>query len=58
MWYSLNGWGASLVDGLDTMILMGLDDLSNRSVEHVAKLTFEQVSILSHDRGVLDTPSS
>lgn len=58
MWYSLNGWGASLVDGLDTMILMGLDDLSNRSVEHVAKLTFNKVSILSHDREVLDSPSS
>ena len=39
----MNGWGLSLVDGLDTMILMGLDDMSNRSIGHIRQLKFDQV---------------
>ncbi|EKM55139.1 glycoside hydrolase family 47 protein [Phanerochaete carnosa HHB-10118-sp] len=45
---NFNGWGATLVDGFDTMILMGLDDLTNRSIAHIAKLTFVEVSNSPH----------
>lgn len=41
--HSLNGWGASLVDSLDTMVLMGLDDIVERSLVHVAKLELDKV---------------
>ena len=45
---SLNGWGASLVDSLDTMIIMGLNDITNRSKRHVAQLTFDKVCRLTN----------
>ncbi|KAJ3553416.1 hypothetical protein NM688_g3622 [Phlebia brevispora] len=38
----LGGWGASTVDSLDTMLLMGLDDLYRQATPHVAHLTFDE----------------
>ncbi|PSS29750.1 hypothetical protein PHLCEN_2v2898 [Hermanssonia centrifuga] len=38
----LNGWGATTVDGIDTMVLMGLHEMSNKTVQHVAQLTFDR----------------
>lgn len=40
---SLNGWGASMLDSIDTMILMDFDDLVERSVHHVSQLRLGEV---------------
>lgn len=32
-----------MVDSIDTMVLMGLYELSNKSLTHVAKMTFDEV---------------
>ncbi|CAO3700030.1 unnamed protein product [Rhizopus stolonifer] len=32
---SRNGWGASIFDGLDTIIIMGLEDEYTRAVQHI-----------------------
>ena len=40
---SFNGWGVSLIDSLDTMLLMGLNNITDKTVSHVAALTFDQV---------------
>ena len=40
---SLNGWGATLVDSLDTMVIMGLDDHVRNSMAHVAQMRFDEV---------------
>ena len=49
---SFNGWGVSLVDGLDTMWIMGLHTEFLDSIPIVANMTFalDQVSIsqISH----------
>ncbi|KAI8352831.1 glycoside hydrolase [Choanephora cucurbitarum] len=34
---SRNGWGATIFDALDTMIIMGLDNEYNKALEHVKK---------------------
>ncbi|CDH50953.1 class i alpha-mannosidase [Lichtheimia corymbifera JMRC:FSU:9682] len=39
---SRNGWGASIVDGLDTMLIMGLEDEYNEALEYIAKIDFTQ----------------
>ncbi|KAJ3535184.1 hypothetical protein NM688_g7013 [Phlebia brevispora] len=39
---NFNGWAVSLVDSLDTMMLMGLDDITERATAHIAKLTFDE----------------
>ncbi|KAG2208875.1 hypothetical protein INT47_011015 [Mucor saturninus] len=44
---SRNGWGATIFDALDTMIIMGLDDEYNTALKHVAQV----------DWTVTDTPS-
>ncbi|KAI0747266.1 seven-hairpin glycosidase [Irpex lacteus] len=41
---NLNGWGASLMDSIDTMMLMRLDDLVERSLVHVSKLKLDRNS--------------
>ncbi|KAI9283375.1 glycoside hydrolase [Sporodiniella umbellata] len=41
---SRNGWGASIFDGLDTMIIMGLDDDYNRAVEHIRAVNWSKSS--------------
>ena len=43
--YRLNVWAATLVDGIDTMVLMGLYEFSNNSVAHVARMKFNEVRI-------------
>ena len=40
---SFNGWGVSLVDSLDTMLIMDLDELANTAITHIAQLTFDEV---------------
>ncbi|CDS03956.1 hypothetical protein LRAMOSA06911 [Lichtheimia ramosa] len=35
---SRNGWGASIFDALDTMIIMGLEDEYQRALEHVKSI--------------------
>jgi hypothetical protein len=35
-----NGWGATIVDSLSTMLIMGLDDLYKQGVKHVAHVDF------------------
>ncbi|RCH84871.1 hypothetical protein CU097_000328, partial [Rhizopus azygosporus] len=37
---SRNGWGASIFDGLDTMIIMGLEEEYNRALEHIKKVNW------------------
>lgn len=44
----LNSWAATLVDGFDTMIIMGLDDLTRRSIPHIANMTFDAVSVCTN----------
>ena len=41
--FSLNGWGATLLDRIDTMILLRLDDLVEKSIIHVSKLKLDRV---------------
>ncbi|KAG7095365.1 hypothetical protein E1B28_006124 [Marasmius oreades] len=35
-----NGWGATIVDGMPTMLVMGLDDFFNEAVDFVNKIDF------------------
>ncbi|KAJ8093549.1 hypothetical protein PM082_020407 [Marasmius tenuissimus] len=37
-----NGWGASIVDGLSTMAIMGLDDFLNEGLEFSSKIDFSE----------------
>jgi hypothetical protein len=37
---SLNGWGLTIVDSLDTMMLMGLDAEVGRAMEFIKTLNF------------------
>jgi len=37
---SRNGWGATIVDALDTMLIMGLNDLFTDAVDHMATVDF------------------
>jgi hypothetical protein len=37
---SFNGWGLTAIDALDTMIVMGFDDMVERVVSHVASIRF------------------
>ncbi|KAG2204758.1 hypothetical protein INT46_006151 [Mucor plumbeus] len=37
---SRNGWGASIVDALDTMLIMGLDEDYNQALEFVRSIDF------------------
>ncbi|KAK7056258.1 hypothetical protein VNI00_002811 [Paramarasmius palmivorus] len=37
---NFNGWGVSIVDGLDTMLLLGLKDEYRRALEQVEKIEF------------------
>ncbi|THU83180.1 seven-hairpin glycosidase [Dendrothele bispora CBS 962.96] len=37
-----NGWGASIVDGMATMKIMGLDDFFNEAVDFVGKIDFSE----------------
>ncbi|KAF8509918.1 glycoside hydrolase [Gautieria morchelliformis] len=37
---TFNGWGVTMVDSLDTMLLLGLEDEFQRAVSHVATLNF------------------
>ena len=36
--YSLNGWGLSIVDSIDTMYLMGLKPEYKRALDHVKRM--------------------
>ena len=45
-----NGWGVTLLDSLDTMVIMGLDDLVEKTTYHVANLTFDEASYPSPRR--------
>ncbi|EKM77281.1 hypothetical protein AGABI1DRAFT_86588 [Agaricus bisporus var. burnettii JB137-S8] len=37
-----NGWGASIVDGMSTMAIMGLDDFLEEAVEFSSKIDFSE----------------
>jgi hypothetical protein len=39
-YFSLNGWGLTIIDGLDTMILMGLDAEVDDAMDFIEKLDF------------------
>ncbi|KDQ18619.1 glycoside hydrolase family 47 protein [Botryobasidium botryosum FD-172 SS1] len=39
---SRNGWGATIVDSLDTMLVMGLTDFYNEGVEFVKTIDFQK----------------
>ena len=45
--FSLNGWGATLLDSIDTMILLRLDGLVEKSIIHVSKLKLDLVRDVS-----------
>jgi mannosyl-oligosaccharide alpha-1,2-mannosidase len=36
----LFGWGASVVDGIDTAIIMGLTDIVEQQLKHIASVDF------------------
>ncbi|KAI9285624.1 glycoside hydrolase [Umbelopsis sp. AD052] len=38
---SRNGWGATIFDALDTMLIMGLDDAYAKAMSHVEKVNFQ-----------------
>lgn len=40
VWHSFNGWGLTVFDSLDTMWIMGLDDMFRDSLEVVSNSTF------------------
>lgn len=40
------GFGVTIFDSLDTMLIMGLDDIYQKSLEHVLNVQFEKVSLL------------
>ncbi|KAG8934482.1 hypothetical protein FRC02_009829 [Tulasnella sp. 418] len=42
---SYNGWGVSIVDSLDTMILMGLEPQYTRALRHVERMKMNQSDI-------------
>ena len=46
--FSLNGWGATLLDSIDTMILLRLDDLVEKSIINVSKLKLDRVREALH----------
>ncbi|VDB96027.1 unnamed protein product [Peniophora sp. CBMAI 1063] len=35
-----NGWGASIIDGMSTMVIMGLDDFFQEALNHTATVNF------------------
>ena len=37
---SFNGWGVTIIDSLDTMLIMGLSDEFRRGVAFAAKIDF------------------
>ncbi|KAF8183018.1 glycoside hydrolase family 47 protein [Mycena galopus ATCC 62051] len=39
---SRNGWGASIVDAMPTMVVMGLEDLFEEAVDHLNNINFNQ----------------
>ncbi|RPB01021.1 glycoside hydrolase [Choiromyces venosus 120613-1] len=41
---SRNGWGASMVDAMSTAILMGLDDVVLRQLEHIKTVDFTKTA--------------
>lgn len=45
---SLNGWGLTIVDSLDTMLLMGLDEEFERAMEFVKNIDYTQKVMDSH----------
>lgn len=38
----MNGWGLTIVDSLDTMLLMGLDEEFDRAMDFVETLNFHE----------------
>lgn len=42
----LFGWGASVVDGIDTAIVMGLTDIVEQQLKHIASIDFTYVEAL------------
>jgi hypothetical protein len=40
---SYNGWGVSVVDALDTMLLMGLEEEFDRALVHTARINLREV---------------
>jgi mannosyl-oligosaccharide alpha-1,2-mannosidase len=40
----LFGWGASVVDGIDTAIVMGLTDIVEQQLKHIASVDFTCVT--------------
>ncbi|KAJ6033872.1 mannosyl-oligosaccharide alpha-1-2-mannosidase 1B [Penicillium canescens] len=42
----LFGWGASVVDGIDTAIVMGLTDIVEQQLQHIASVDFTKSSYL------------
>jgi hypothetical protein len=43
----LNGWGATIVDGIDTAIVMGLKDIVTKQLAFIAKADFTYVLCLN-----------
>lgn len=39
----LFGWGATIVDGIDTAIIMGLTDIVEQQLKHIASVDFTYV---------------
>ncbi|KAK7440971.1 hypothetical protein VKT23_016748 [Stygiomarasmius scandens] len=50
-----NGWGASIVDGMATMQIMGLDDFFNEAVNFVGKIDLSESKTSDAVRQVIST---
>jgi hypothetical protein len=47
--YSFNGWGLTMVDSLDTMLIMGLNKEFEESIPRIAETRFDQVHFNLND---------
>jgi len=46
---SFNGWGVTMVDALDTMLVMGLHDEFDRAIQHISTVNFTMDEVPSDD---------
>ncbi|KZS96315.1 glycoside hydrolase family 47 protein [Sistotremastrum niveocremeum HHB9708] len=52
---SRNGWGATIVDGMSTMLVMGLTDLYQQAVQFAGTIDFNQSNVPSETVSVFET---
>lgn len=48
IWSSFNGWGVSVIDAMDTMLLMGFKLEFERAIVHVSTMNFDLPEVYNH----------